>query len=291
MPTILVIDDEQMLCDLLQEVLRGHGYEIYTASSGREGIESFRRHRPRFTLLDLYLQDMNGIEVLKQIRQIDPQCAVMILTGAASENLERKARDMGVTDFLLKGTSVENLIGIVQRVMPEPAKPVTDQKPPAKAAAPEERTAPQVGIPAPQAAAPAPPAEAPATQPGVLHANSILLVDDEPQILDILTQCLTTRGYRVRAAHDGPTALALVEQERPHLIVLDVYMPGMNGIEVLRKLRAKNYTGTVILLTGSQDQSLLKEALDLGSVDIVGKPAPPEQILLAIEVSLTFSKS
>src|SRR5207244_4322635 len=75
-------------------------------------------------------------------------------------------------------------------------------------------------------------------------------------------------------------------RERPHLIVLDINMPGMNGVEVLRKLRAKNYDGGVMVLTGVQDEKLLNEALNLGYIDIVGKPADLERIRLAIEVSL-----
>jgi DNA-binding NarL/FixJ family response regulator len=84
--------------------------------------------------------------------------------------------------------------------------------------------------------------------------------------------------------------LALVESERPHLIVMDLYMPGMNGVEVLRRLRGLKYTGVTMMLTGSQEDQLLKEALDLGTIDIVSKAADPERIVLAIEARLVFTK-
>jgi len=103
MATILVVDDERMLCDLLQEMLRQHGHEVFTAYSGQEAIELHRQRRPHFTLLDLHLPDMNGIEVLTRIRESDPKAAVMILTGAASDELEQQARALRVTDFLIKG--------------------------------------------------------------------------------------------------------------------------------------------------------------------------------------------
>ncbi len=262
MATILVIDDERLLCDLLQGALSRHGHEVSTAYSGREGITSFRDRRPRFTLLDLSLPDINGIEVLKQIRQIDPQSAVIILTGSASDQLERQARELGITDFLIKELSFDVLIGAVRRAMQAPGKP-----------AGHPRTA-------------AGPAGAPAT---LQEEHSILIVDDEAQIRDMLTQYLSQHNYRVLSAHDGQTGLALAERERPHLIILDINMPGMNGVEVLRKLRTKHYAGGVIMLTGVQDEKLLKEALRLGSIDIVGKPADLERIRLAIEVSLILS--
>ena len=95
MATILVVDDERLLCDLLQEMLRRHGHEVVTAYSGREGIALHKEQRPHFTLLDIHLPDMTGIEVLARIRENDPQAAVMILTGAASDKLEREARELG----------------------------------------------------------------------------------------------------------------------------------------------------------------------------------------------------
>lgn len=255
MATILVIDDERLLCDLLRDMLRRHGHEVFTAYSGRDGLDTYRQRRPNFTLLDLHLPDMNGIEVLKRIREGNPKAAVMILTGAASDKLERQAQELGVTDFLIKGLSPEVLMSAVTRAVQPHA-----------------------------------PSEVSALPPAKMNGDAILVVDDERQICDMLTKFLSSRGFHVHAAQDGPTALALAERERPQLIVLDIHMPGMNGVEVLRKLRVKKYAGGVMMLTGSQDAALLKEALDLGSTDIIGKPPDLERIALAIQVSLILTK-
>ncbi len=255
MATILVIDDERMLCDLLQELLRRHGHEVFTAYSGREGIARHKERRPHFTLLDLHLPDMNGIEVLTRIREGDPKAAVMILTGAGSDKLERQAQELGVTDFLIKGLSPEVLMSAVTRAVLSQAPSKADSPPPAKQ-----------------------------------NGDAILVVDDERQIREMLAKFLSSKGFHVHTAQDGQTALALAERERPQLIVLDIYMPGMNGVEVLRKLRAKQYPGGIMMLTGCEDRTLLKEALDLGSLDIVGKPFDLERIALAIQVSLILTK-
>lgn len=261
MATILVIDDEPLICDLLRIVLGSHGYEVHTASSGREGVELFRQLRPRFTFLDLRLPDMNGIEVLKKIRQVDPQGAVMILTAAASENSEQQARDLGVTDFLIKGLPVKALLGAVQQATLGPA----------------------------DSAGSAPPTVGGADVQPETKERSILIVDDDPAIRYWLTHALTERGHRVRAAQDGLSALAQVELEQPHLLVLDMHMPGLSGVELLRRLRAKKYTGRSMMLTGSHEERLLKEVLDLGGIDIVSKTADPEQIILAIEARLALT--
>jgi DNA-binding response OmpR family regulator len=93
-------------------------------------------------------------------------------------------------------------------------------------------------------------------------------------------------GYRVRTASSGAEALALAEQEKPALIILDMLMPEMNGVGVLRGLQARKITSGVILLTGSQDEKLMTEALDLGVVDIIGKPVSMERLTVAIQLGM-----
>ncbi|OLC43273.1 MAG: hypothetical protein AUG11_00125 [Nitrospirae bacterium 13_1_20CM_2_62_14] len=117
---------------------------------------------------------------------------------------------------------------------------------------------------------------------------TIMVVDDEPMVRNLLSQFLTLRGYRVCPAKDGPDALSLVKQEHPQLVILDVYMPGMNGVDVLRQLRANDYKGAVIALSASQDEEMLQEMLELGSVDIMGKPVDLERLAMMVEVSLVM---
>ena len=266
MPTILVVDDEKLMCDLLRAVLVRHGHEVLTASNGREGFELFKKHRPRFTLLDLRMPEMNGIEVLKQIRAVDSQAAVLILTAWGSDALEQQARQLGVVDFLSKRLSLDVLVEAMDRTLQLSAQAPS----PAQASAPTE--------------------EPQATTAAAGDGDFILVVDDEPQIRDLLKRFLSLRGYKVRVASDGQQALTMVEQAAPQLIVLDVYMPGINGVEVLRRLRGRKFTGGVILLTASQDDKLLQEALDLGSVDVMGKPVDLERLALAIQVGCILTE-
>ena len=257
MATILVVDDERMICDLLRSTFCAHGHEVFTATSGREGLEIFRNRKPRFTLLDIQMPEMNGIEVLQQIRAIDPHAGVIMLTGGATDALEIRARGLGVTDFLRKGAPLEALVRTMDRALQRPVKATE---------------APTTAVASSEAAVAAP------------DAPLILVVDDEPQIRDIISQFLTGRGYRVRVAQDGPTALALGMEEMPQFVITDMYMPGMNGLELTRQLRAKQYKGGVLALTGSRDEELLQGMLDLGAVDVMGKPVDLERLELAVQV-------
>src|SRR6058998_4244470 len=137
MATILVVDDERVFCDLLKTVLGSNGHEVFTAYNGREALNLFSQHRPQVTLLDLRMPEMNGIEVLRQIRTIDAGAAVMILTAWGSDALEKQARQLGVTDFLSKGLSLEVLVEAIQRTLPQPANAASPAEAPAPAKAPQ----------------------------------------------------------------------------------------------------------------------------------------------------------
>ena len=81
MATILVVDDERLICDLLQIVLSSHGHEVVIAANGRDALKLFVERRPRLTLVDICMPGIDGIELLKQINWMDPHAAVVVLTG------------------------------------------------------------------------------------------------------------------------------------------------------------------------------------------------------------------
>ena len=122
MPTILVVDDELMLCDLLKVELSSFGHEVVTANNGREGIALFAHRRPDLVLLDLHMPDMSGIEVLKRIRELDPQAGVIVLTGGGTDDLENQARELGVHEFLRKGLSLSVLVRAPGNAMQTPGQ-------------------------------------------------------------------------------------------------------------------------------------------------------------------------
>jgi CheY-like chemotaxis protein len=121
-PTILVVDDELMLCDLLKIELGNFGHEVITADNGREGIALFAHRRPDLTLLDLHMPGMNGIEVLTRIRELDPQASVIVLTGGGTDDLENQARELGVHEFLRKGLSLNVLVKALGKAMQQPGQ-------------------------------------------------------------------------------------------------------------------------------------------------------------------------
>jgi DNA-binding response OmpR family regulator len=100
----------------------------------------------------------------------------------------------------------------------------------------------------------------------------ILVVDDEPSAIELLTEFLTAKNHRVIAAVNGEEALRKVKEERPHLIFLDVLMPKMNGLDVLKKIREIDKEVGVIMVTAIHEEEIGRQALKLGAFDFITKP-------------------
>jgi DNA-binding response OmpR family regulator len=132
MANILAVDDDEKIRELLSTLLRRKGHHVLTASHGQKGIDVFRRERPHVTILDFEMPDIDGLEVLRQIRAIDPHAPVIMLTGAGTEAREKQARELGVTDFLAKGFSLHELGATLNQVLKQPdqvaGKPLSSQR-------------------------------------------------------------------------------------------------------------------------------------------------------------------
>ena len=116
----------------------------------------------------------------------------------------------------------------------------------------------------------------------------VLVVDDEPTITEVVSRYLERAGYRARAAGDGRSAVELASDERPDLIVLDLMLPGMDGLEVMRRLRATpNGEGLpVILLTAKGEATDRVVGLRLGADDYVVKPFSPAELVARVDAVL-----
>jgi DNA-binding response OmpR family regulator len=100
----------------------------------------------------------------------------------------------------------------------------------------------------------------------------ILIVDDEPALLAALETALTRDGHRVRTTSDPEQALQLLDLEHPHLVLLDIKLPGTNGLDLLRRMREGRPQVAVIVVSGDVDDRTHQAALDAGARDCLQKP-------------------
>ncbi|MGH2984413.1 MAG: response regulator [Solirubrobacterales bacterium] len=120
--------------------------------------------------------------------------------------------------------------------------------------------------------------------------GSVLVVDDEPVITDVVSRYLERAGYATRVAADGLEAIAIAGDARPDLVVLDLLLPGLDGLEVMRELQARQPT-RVIMLTAKGEASDRIAGLQRGADDYVVKPFSPAELVARVDAVLRRGES
>jgi DNA-binding response OmpR family regulator len=119
----------------------------------------------------------------------------------------------------------------------------------------------------------------------VAEVKRILIVDDEPKIIEVLEQYLLDEGFVVNQAHDGPSAVESFHGDRPALVILDLKLPGMSGLEAFRQMRAEADV-PIIMLTSRTDEVDRVLGLELGADDYITKPFSPREVVARVKTVL-----
>jgi two-component system, sensor histidine kinase and response regulator len=287
---VLVVDDLSVMRLLVRNNLRSMGIEnVVLAANGREALEMLQKWRFDIVVTDWNMPLMDGLELLKHIRASKTyrQVPVVLITAEGERSQVRHAIEAGVSEFLIKPFSFGAFQSKIQRVIdrlgtPARIKPETPPRPapPLLFEATPDRETPDV--PVVQSAA-----------PDVMDAvATILAVDDMPDTIHLITGILKD-DYRVKGVKSGEQALRLARSDDPpHLILLDIMMPDMDGIEVCRRLKADPHTREIpiIFLTAKIDAQDVIAGLDLGAVDYVTKPTHPAVLKARIRTHLRLSR-
>ncbi len=207
--TILLVEDAEAIIIQMRDMLGGQDYHIVEARNGAEALDRIEEKMPDAMILDLMMPGVDGFEVLRRIRgqEKTSRLPVVILTAKyiTKEDLAFLKHNH-VYQLVQKGDiSREQLLGLVARMM------------------------------APAAEAPPPPREKPA--PARLSGMPVVLVvEDNPDNM-LTIKALLAGKCKVFEAEDGLAGIALAKMHQPHLILMDIAMPGMNGVDALRELR------------------------------------------------------
>lgn len=116
----------------------------------------------------------------------------------------------------------------------------------------------------------------------VIEKPSLLLVDDDETYCDVLSSALGNRGFSVSVAHDVPAAAALAEESPPEYAVVDLSMPGPSGLELVQKLIEIDSNTRIVMLTGFASIATAVEAIKLGAIHYLTKPADTDEIMQAL---------
>lgn len=245
MAKILIIDDDGIVRDALSVFLTREGHKVITAADGGNGLLAFKNNLPDLVVLDRDLPVLSGSAVFQKIREISGTVPVMILTGYdAPEDAEAYLAD-GAACFLSKGDGLSGVLAEIGRILGTPAHP-----------GPMRPSRP---------AAPASPA------PGGAR-GLILVADDDDAILSVLSRFLRGLGYKVITATDGIAAERVAREKKPDITLLDIYMPGKDGLDVLKDLGPEMPRMGILMITGNEDEGVARDCLRLGAFDYIPKP-------------------
>lgn len=273
---ILAVDDEPQNLELMEAILQASGYEVVLASGGDEALTLGREKRPDLIVLDLMMPGLSGFEVCARLKT-DPQTGgtpVLIVTALNQIADKERALAAGGDDFLTKPVQSAELLARVEALLK--VRHLNRDLDRALAYLQELELARRATRSGPAGKAPGP----------LIGAPTVLVVDDEPLIRQMFCDILREAGYVTYAAEDGPRAVDIARQETIDVILLDIMMPGMSGLEVLAKLGEITPNSPVIIATASATSENAIAALRLGAFDFIVKGFKSEVMLTTVARAL-----
>jgi DNA-binding response OmpR family regulator len=250
---ILIIDREPDIRKTLAFLLTQEGYQTRGTSSGEEAISILDSESFDMVIMDINLPGTNGLQVMRNIMEREEDVKVIVLTGLASiDNAVQALRAEGAFDFL--GKPLENYDQLVTSVKQALEKRRLNRE--------KNTLVRELGAPEPQ-------------------GKKILIVDDDPQMPKLLTTILSAHQYETEVAADGFEAGVKVTEFKPHLIILDLMMPGMDGFEVCRRIKENSGTSLIKILaiTGFDSQENRDRIMGAGADDYLAKPLAKDTLL------------
>jgi DNA-binding NtrC family response regulator len=235
MPKILVVDDEVRIRELLRKSFNMAGYEVVTVPSTQQSLELIFKEPFDLILLDVRLSlGESGISILKKIREFQRKVPVVVYSGVLTPELEIEARRAGANEVLSKDIDILQLVAQIGKIIK--SKDSLFQWPSEK------------------------------------KEKIVLIVDDEEGIRRVLREFFNRKGYKTLEARNGEEAVQLVRSQKVSVALLDIKMPGMDGLTALTKLLEINPKLGVVMTTGIQDDEKVKKAIELGAYGYVLKP-------------------
>jgi DNA-binding NtrC family response regulator len=281
---VLLVDDEADYVKTMAERMDMRDVGSRVALSGEEALQMVEDDAPDVMVLDLRMPGIDGMEVLERVKKEHPRVQVIILTGRGSEQEAKEARRLGAFEYLEKPADTGHLLKTIRDAWKatvdflKTSKDEFDRS--MTAAALAEGGVPDMARemmePTTRRAAASPepvPSETPAP------TLKVLLVDDEEDFVRTMADRMEMRELGSEVALNGEQALQMLEDDIPDVMVLDLRMPGIDGMEVLQRVRKAYPQVEVIILTGHGSDQEEDEARRLGAFAYLRKPVDIEDLM------------
>ncbi len=252
MNKIVVADSDKASRDFCYELFIHDGHQVWTAADGEKLLEILEKENPDLVMVDACLLEKEGWDILEKIR-LKQKVPVVLLVASLNAEQQKHALAAGIHEILIKGQSPIQFRDRVRELLLHFPKNGD-----VKNKSSQEQT---------------------------------LIADDDEAILRLLTFLFEKKSYRVYAATNGNEAVRLFFEHKPDVVLLDVTMPGMDGIAALKKIREKDTRACVIMVTGLQEESIAQEAMAHGAYAYVVKPFDFKRLELTVSTGLIVASS
>lgn len=230
---ILIVDDEIDLLETLGDIFESKGYNVTMVEDGNKALELLRKKYFDIILMDLKMPGISGVESFKEVKNLHPSAAIIMMTAGSVREEIKGAMGAGVDAVVDKPFNVKKLVATIESILERPL---------------------------------------------------ILVVDDRIEDRETLRDILTDRNYRAFVAKDGYEAIDIVRRSDFDVILLDIRMPGMDGMEVLEVVKEIKPDIGVVMMTGYSSEGLAGKSLKKGAYTCLYKPfLDMEKLLRVIE--------
>jgi two-component system CheB/CheR fusion protein len=258
--TILIIEDDPEVREHLELYLKDEGYDALTAIDGPAALAMLigTKRRPDLVLADYNLPNgLTGVEVSQRLRrQLDLKIPFIVLTGDISSDALRDIARHDCVQFN-KPVKLRELTHAIDKLL---------------------------------AKSPTPPAASPVEVPPVSRNSKVYLVDDDVQVRGAISAVLEDDGRAVEAYASCEAFLESFRSEKDACLLIDAYLPGMTGLELLQKLRAEGHHLPAIMITGESDVAIAVKAMKAGAIDFIEKPVGRKELIASLDRALELSR-
>ena len=289
---VLLVDDEEDYVNTMAERMEMRDVTSRVALNGEEALQMVAAETPDVMVLDLRMPGIDGMEVLERVKKEHPNVEVVILTGHGSEQEEKEARRLGAFSYLQKPADTNQILSVIRSAWSKSVQAATEFVKESKeefeksamAAAYAEGGVPEMSREVMEEDNAKSSAKTPAAA-SIASARTlkVLLVDDEEDLVKTMAERMEMRDLSSEVAFDGQQALKMIEDEMPDVLVLDLRMPGIDGMEVLRRVKGTYPQIAVIIMTGHGSDEDEEEARGLGAFDYLRKPVDINQLMEVVK--------
>lgn len=244
MPTILIIDDQVEVREILRKMLGAENLEAETVPDSAQALAKLESRKFDLVVLDIKLKEDSGLRVLKKIRETGKDIRVVVYSGFVTAELEKEAMQQGADDVLNKSLGPTSLITQIKQILKSFRKPEFQK--------PEKRK------------------------------RSILILDDQAEIRNLLKRFFESRDFDVLLAANGAEAIRITETLKPDVALIDINLPDMSGISVLKRLKKNHPELGMVIMTGNPADEKIEDAIQAGTYSYVLKPLDLDYLELVV---------